>query len=361
MSDDAFTQVMKDSLKRTAETRTLAADALEYATTVFGHMLEGEDTGPLRIFASRFDRRELEATHLLTRELFGLLFETPEDVFVKGEVRKKQLVEYVKDERLEELGKYLRHAIDRSREGDPPTAETIIDFLANWLHTVGTDLVTAGMQNSYAPSESTSLARWRISLQGIEEYFISSIAAVNSAGIAERAAQDSLNARDAALAAAGQTGATTIGDHFSKVAASAKKDSRLWTNMTIGSIAAVVIAGALVLYWSRNSQITETLLHLVLVLPIVGLASYTARLAKYHQILGRWAEASSVLINSMPAFAKQISDTEMRERLILELSHGVFTKPIFGDEGKVEHVSPIPPDLINLLKEIAAKLPSRTG
>ncbi|ANN98184.1 hypothetical protein BAB74_05080 [Mycobacteroides abscessus] len=345
--------------------RAFARGALEYAYSAFSDMLrkDPEDLGQLQLLAGQFDRRQLQAAQRLTRKLSVLLFEQPEDIFSENAMGQKYLADYLGDKRLEELGKYLQHAFNRSIEGNPPTSATIIDFLVKWTESVSDDLESISFVNPSAlvktTSEETALNRWLIDFRAIGQEFLSALAAIDTASIAERAAQDTLDARDAAIAAAGQTGATAIGDHFSTVANSAKRSSTLWTFVTLGSIAAVALTGAAVLYWGRNSHITETLLHLVLVLPLIGLASYTARIAKYHQILGRWAEASSVLINSMPAFAKQITDTEMRERLILELSHGVFTKPIFGDEGKIEHISPIPPDLINLLKEIATKLPSR--
>ncbi|MEX3755131.1 hypothetical protein [Mycobacteroides abscessus] len=310
----------------------------------------------------RFDPRQLQAIQLAVQGLYDILFYEGQDIFDGDRVRTLYLVEYLSTGRLNELGQFLAHFVSRSADSNPPPVESLTDFLENWLVGARDELLyppTTTDKLLRTDSEQAALHRWQVNLGKLGRAYARNLEAIDALNVTEQAKQATLEARDAALAAAGQTGATTIGDHFSKVAAKAAKDSDFWTRMTIGSIFAIVLTGIGVLYWSRNSALPETLVHLVLVLPLVGLASYTARIAKYHQILGRWAEASSVLIDSIPAFAKQISDTGMREKLILELSHGVFTKPIFGDEGKTEHVSPLPPDLVNLLKDIAAKLPSR--
>ncbi|MBN7450307.1 hypothetical protein [Mycobacteroides abscessus] len=349
------------------DSRQQAYTTMQAADRFFTEAIQADGgSGPLSPLRDRFSPRELEATQSVVHGLFDLLFYQPEDIFDGKRVRARFLVQFVQQPLLDELAHYLSHSVARSFEQDPPpTAESVTDFLAKWIDSVLDGLVwglrDSGVELAGSNSESTALGRWQERLGKLRQDFARNLTAINTATVAERAAQETLNARDAALAAAGQTGATAIGGYFSQVADRERQSSKSWTKATIASIVAVVVAGAIILCISGNSPITQTLLHLVLMLPIVGLASYTARVAKYHQILGRWAESSSVLINSMPAFAKQITDSDARERLILELSHGVFSRPVFGDEGKIEHVSPIPPDLINLLKEIAAKLPNRAS
>jgi hypothetical protein len=44
-----------------------------------------------------------------------------------------------------------------------------------------------------------------------------------------------------------------------------------------------------------------------------------------------------------------------REELILILGRTVFGSPVFADESKTENVSGIPPELIELLKEIVRR------
>ena len=102
----------------------------------------------------------------------------------------------------------------------------------------------------------------------------------------------------------------------------------------------------------------DTLIHLVVILPIVGAAAYASRIALHHRLLARWAKTASVQLDSVEAFAQMLSDDADRNKLILELGQNVFAAPRYGDDSKREHYSAIPVDLNDAIKEIAKKFNS---
>jgi hypothetical protein len=78
------------------------------------------------------------------------------------------------------------------------------------------------------------------------------------------------------------------------------------------------------------------------------------------RMFARWAKTASVQVDSIEAFDQLLSTPENRDELILDLGRNVFGPPNFGEDSKGEHYSPLPPDLVEALKEIAARLSPRS-
>src|SRR5690606_26675355 len=140
--------------------------------------------------------------------------------------------------------------------------------------------------------------------------------------------EDILQSRDLARQAAGDTGAAVLGAHYSKVADKESVSAMAWTSVSIVSLVGVVAIGIWVLARSAalplGDQWVETLFHLVLTLPVIGIAAFAARLANHHRLLARWAKTAAVQLNSVGAFAQQMPTEAGREQLILHLGQTVF-------------------------------------
>lgn len=64
---------------------------------------------------------------------------------------------------------------------------------------------------------------------------------------------------------------------------------------------------------------------------------------------------SFVQIISVGAFAEKIPTPEGRKDLILFAGRTVFGAPVFADESKTGNVSGIPPELLELFKEVVRR------
>src|SRR5262249_16102045 len=148
--------------------------------------------------------------------------------------------------------------------------------------------------------------------------------------------------------AIGQSGAESLGEHFKKEAGIAEKSESNWTiTFFVCMLLTVAIGGVVIKNFGQDWK--DVLVHLAIVVPIVGSASYATRIAKHHRAFARWAMTAAVQVESVQAFATQLSDAKSRDSLILELGHNVFAPPQYGDASSHEHYSPIPADVLDAL------------
>jgi hypothetical protein len=293
-------------------------------------------------------------------DLRRVLFDEPEDVFDGNDTEGRFLVEYCSRPKIRELGKFVERILVRTIEDNPPSAEEVTDFLLRWIDmpqlNVLADWPEENPERTGSTSERTAIDRWVARLKDIESELRRAIDTTSALESAREAAVDAQRARDVARQAAGQTGAIKLGDHFARVATREGRLASQWTAFTIAAIVAVVGIGGLVLRERNDRPWAELLAHLAIVLPIIGLASYTARIARHHRMYARWSDTAAVQIESVAAFAEQLSEST-REQLIFSLGQSVFSTPAFSDDPRTEHVSAIPTELVDGVKVIAEKLP----
>lgn len=297
-------------------------------------------------------------------DLRDVLFDSPEDVFDGKATEGRFLVEYSQRAKILELGKFVERILFRTVDGNPPTSREVTDFLLQWIHSPRLNVLAEwpdeNPERTNSTSERTAVDRWVTRLEAIERDLrraIQTNTVLTAVESAQEAAEVAQRASNAARQAAGEKGAAKLGDHFAKVATRENRLASQWTAFTIAAIVAVVGIGGLVLRQSSEEQRwAEALVHLAIVLPIIGLASYTARIARHHRMYARWSDTAAVQIESIAAFAEQLSE-EPREQLILSLGQSVFASPAFSDDPRTEHISAIPADLVDALKALVEKLP----
>jgi hypothetical protein len=293
-----------------------------------------------------FDRTAAIGIEMLARDLIGILFEASQ----KGDVGDIYLVMFLDTKLLRKL----RIFIDDMLAHDPAhrsERQEVIDYLKTWMQNTAGSAALA-IQVLESAQDRAAMRGWIDDLETARQDFERALSAKAAAETAMQAADEALSARDRAREAAGDTGAAALGGHFKEIADDEGKTAFWWTVTTVVSLTLVIGAGILIIFRSVYTQWVETLLHLAVVLPILALATFSARLARYHRLLGRWAKTAAVQINSIGAFAEQLPTANAREELILTLGRTVFGPPVFADDSKTESVSSIPPDVIDLLKEI---------
>lgn len=317
----------------------------------------GELTRPVTItdadllllqFRFPFSHTTIRAIETLAKDLVIILFGAP----LKGDAGDVYLVMFLDTKLLRQLRVFTDDLLNR--DAPRPAENDAIDRLETWMHAAA-ESASRAIQESESAQDRAAIHKWIQALEVARQDFERSLNAQVAAEMAMQAADEAISARDLARQAAGETGAVSLGAHFKEISVEESRTAFWWTVTAVSSLVLVIGAGILIIFRSAYTQWIETLLHLAIVLPIIGLATFSARLARYHRLLGRWAKTASVQINSIGAFAEQISNDQAREELILYLGRTVFGPPIFADDSKTETVSAVPPELVDLLREFVRK------
>jgi hypothetical protein len=312
-----------------------------------------------------FTSAQLNALGSLFYLLEQALFESSSTVFDGNESRQRFLIEYVPANAVRDFTHYVRTNLSDESPVPFPGQEAVLAFFVEWMQAVKIitklspdGMVMAGVDETFvadAPSESIALKQWGAQLDEARSSFQKIL---DEDAARESAVQSAIEARHAANAArraAGETGALSMGQHFKQIADDEGKSETNWNRILLVLIAAIVAMSAFIVYKSVYAQWVQTLLHLIIILPIVGYATYASRIAGHHRMVARWTKTASVQVNSVQAFAEQLNTPENRDKLILELGKNVFSTPTYGETSKTEHFSAIPPDWVDAVKEVAKK------
>lgn len=373
--DDSGDLLAWQKPEQARDDRELAYNALNAAREAFERVSRQEygASDTLEPLGAKFDSELAQAIAQLLSDVRNVLFDDPQEIWTGRDSQVRYAVQFVPQARIRELGKTLERILTRTSEKDVPEPREVTDLLPELVKSLhdpleGSQLATranpvsGSLIRSTSPrpmttSEQTVRKRWAGHLKDIENDFRRRVRLASAVERAEEAAQDTSRARDLARQAAGQAGSTSLGAHFAKVARREAQLASQWTAFTIAAIAAVVGVGSLIILQDTNLHWAEGLAHLAIVLPIIGLASYTARIARHHRLHGRWSDTVAVQLESIPAFAEQLS-SDSRDQLLLAMGTSAFGSPALGsDDTRSEYISAVPPDLIDAVRAIAERLP----
>lgn len=366
--------------KQARADRELAYNALDMARKSFERVSRKEygDDKSLEPLGDKFDPELSNVIAQLLAAVRDVLFDDPQEVWTGRDTELRFAVEFIPTAQLRELGKTLERILIRTLERDAPEPREVTDLLPELVSSLrlpleqvmrpgrGTAVLSSGVMSSsstqrrFTTSEQTARRRWAEQLEQMENDFRRAIRLASAVERAEVAADETSRARDAARQAAGQTGSAALGAYFAKTARREARLASQWTAFTIAAVVAVVGVGSLIILHEGDRVWTESLAHLAIVLPIIGLASYTARIARHHRLHGLWSDTAAVQLESVPAFAEQLSP-DAREQLILGMGANIFAAPPSrNDDARSEYISAIPPDLIDALKSVAERIPKPT-
>lgn len=308
---------------------------------------------------------DLTALSSLFYLLERALFQSPVAVFDGEDNRQRFLIEYIPVRQLRDFKAYVETNLSDAFKEPFPGRDSVRAFFVEWTNTVKRvvdmppdEMKQAGVSELFiadTPSESIALKQWSAQLDEALSSFqriLDEEAARNSA---IQSAIEAQQAANAARRAAGEAGALNMGEHFKKIADDEGKSEANWNKILFVLIIAILAMSAFIVYKSVYAQWIQTLLHLIIVLPVIGAATYASKNAGHHRVVARWARTASVQVNSVQAFAEQLSSPANRDELILELGRNVFSTPTYGEPSKVEHFSAIPADIVDAAKEIAKK------
>lgn len=356
----------EDVTAGTLELRRQALDTLEMLIRAFSVAVgdtepESEsDKRGMRKLRAIFHLGQLRAVLKMSIDLKHVLFEFPLDSpLLSGGEDRRYLVQYLNDGLLMDLTETVAYFFKiADYEGDPPDYHILTDFLSAWkgnLH----EAASVNIRQPSTPSHASALARWERELLNIGNTFHSGLDSAEYAASAQRDAAQAAVARKAAERAASEAGALTMGTHFFQIAEDDTKKAWRWTLATFVLVSAVIGSSVWIVSQASPEEWVRALIHLIVVLPIAAAATYASKIARHHRLLARWAKTASVQINSVEAFSKQLSSEQNRDALILELGRNIFASPSYGDDPKGEHLSPIPAEALDALRQIAQKLPQR--
>ncbi|WP_156748990.1 hypothetical protein [Mycobacterium sp. 1482292.6] len=347
-----------------------AKDSLGRATTAFRKLLVPqsiEASDNLGALFNQFDETTLNALIELCYSLNRALFDEPTTIVDQnGAARRRYMFEFIDDGRIVELGNFIESIFSSDRQSFPGR-QTVIEFFREWLRgaEVSVKVSVASGTDVFSQNSSEKVARnlWANKLEDLSHQFDINLFAGSAAQDAEKSAQRAAAAEAAAERAAGRTGALSIGNHFRDISKQEGWKALAWTAAAFGGIAATLWISYSIVHNSIYSKWVEAFLHLIVVLPIIGAATYAASLARHHRVIARWAKTAAVQVDSVEAFSKQLASQQKRDEVILNLGRDVFSTPNYRDDIKGESLSAIPPDLLealkDALKEVAKKLPPR--
>lgn len=319
-----------------------------------------------------FSTETLEALVSLCERLGKTLFASPENFVYDEQNVTRYLIEYCPLSRTKELAEFLSMAMAEDSGSETSTQTVVVEFFQEWISKFIEsldDLVLSGRNlplvlsgsSKYVPlsdSERNAIRRWRNQIEDALSSFTQSRQIGEAVRVANQAAERATHSQDVAAEAAGNAGAATLGHHFSTVADSQGRNALGWTSFAFICVAAILYIGNEIVQNAVGSEWIQTLLHLAIVLPIVGAASYAARIAGHHRELARWAKTAAVQINTVSAFAEKLSTESARENLILTLGTNIFSAHVISD-GRGDKISTLPPELLEALKELVRKVPNQ--
>lgn len=356
---------LEDTLTdRQREERLALEEVLRDGQTLFRKLLVPGSIGPddgINKLLNRFDATTLNSLITLYFDLHRALFEKPETVFNSGTTRPRYLIQMLPESRISELVQFTERIFNDDARDFPGDIVEILDFYMEWLKDAENAAVTPDIIDP-SPSEISARKRWRDEIAAIATRFDEGLQAGKAADVAIAAAERATRAAEHAETASGETAQSALGNHFSRIADRERRWAFGWTVVTIAAVVAVVLIGLRIVSVAVSEEWQKTLFHLVLVLPILGLASYTATVAKTHRQLERWATTAYVQIRSVGAYSDLLPRSGgNREQLIMDLGQTIFGTPAFGEDPKGERISAVPADLLDALKDIAKALASRTS
>jgi hypothetical protein len=315
--------------------------------------------------ANGFGDAQLDALATLFFSLDRALFKSPQTSGPRTSSGQHFLIEYVPPRHVVDFAQYVHTNFEDTSKVPFPGQDAAIDFFVEWISILRQildggvpGLKTAGVDDFFisdTPSESTALKHWsRLLNEGLSTFQ----GLLNEKAARDAAINASIEVQQAAHAArraAGEAGALTMGQHFKQIADDEKKSEKYWNLFLFFLIAAILGMSAFIVYKSVYAQWVQTVLHLIIVLPVIGAATYASKIATHHRVVARWAKTASVQVNSIQAFAEQLSTHENRDKLVLKLGENVFSAPTYAELPRAEHFSAIPPDVVDPLKELARK------
>ncbi len=365
MAEDVSVPTWRGSDQPTADLRTNTQLLLTTLTDAFRGAADSKVPSRMRgqdieMLADIFNVGQCRAVSDFTSELSELLFSSPlEFPTFSADGGDVYMIEFMENSLLEDFNRAVSHFFTKASEGNPPPeANTLTHYLQTWNGQLNSTIQLAA-QKEHRASTNAALYRWAGKLQESSSRFSQALDLAQTAAFAREAANEAAQARDAARRAASETGALIMGAHFWQIATDDSKKAWYWTLAAFGSVVAVIGSSIWIASNLDVSRWKETVFHLVVVLPIVGAATYASKIARHHRLLARWAKTASVQINSVEAFSKQLSSPENRDKLILEVGRSIFSTPTYGDDTKGDQLSAVPVEILDALKEIAQKLPSR--
>lgn len=334
---------------------------------IYSPSQEYPDAKQLQPFRSAFGKGTSSALADLYDSLSSAIFLEPEFVFTGDASEQRYLVQYLDVEKIKELRAATEQIFAGGLKGESSAAEIAIDFLLEWTEGVRQALIDVPRLGSEqfsfrvdSVSEKTALRRWSKRISSARKQFEAALEALAAVETAREAVAETISLRDQARLATGEAGASALGSYFTAVSDAEHKSSLRWTAGAIASAFGALIVGLTILFKKDGWDWAETLFHLALALPLIGIASYVARIAGHHRSLARWAKAAAVQVNTAPAFSQLLANDESREDLILRLGHNIFAAPNFDGPSESDKISAIPPEWIEAFREMSQRLPKNS-
>lgn len=322
---------------------------------------------PVERIVGFYEPRSAAAFYAFISRLRNLLFNQPKQMLGShNEPVVRWLIELLAKREMLDFIQFVERIERINTKEDLPPESELLSFFRQWISDLQARLANPSLYDLPdfgSTSGKVALNRWESEISDMRKELEVSFAVAKAATESDSLLEDIEHARDAAQRAAGQTGNLKLGEHFRLIAAREEKAEQ---NYTVGVFVALLLtlligSSAVMQYSAESDEWSDALFHLALVLPVVGAASYASRIAGHHRMLARWAKTASVQVDSIDAFAQQLSEVENRDSLILQLGHNVFGSPTFGDGSKGEHYSTVPPEVADILKEIASKVTPGQG
>ncbi len=146
--------------------------------------------------------------------------------------------------------------------------------------------------------------------------------------------------------AAGSVGSNSLALAFTRYSDQQRSSARLWMTFSVAGLLAVAVIGGLMLRPDLSWQ--QMIAHLVIALPLAGVAAYAARESSRHRETSQWASRLAAQLLSLGPFSERLSEAG-REKLWDSFGSYVFGPYAGATENQLHTV---PPELVRAMTDL---------
>jgi hypothetical protein len=221
-----------DATAEDREARLGANDTLERGAVIFKGISDPDQAEfPLQPYSGRYGKAVSALFAGALQAILQILTGEAVQVFDHEKNTNRWCIQAIPNSRLLELGYFLARLQELPALGQLPTEQEFASFLLQWMADAQATLQDPNdpLAQIRTSSEKAARAGWAHEFEKLRESFDSARKAAQSAVTASQYEEQTKRARDAAMRAAGQTGALTLGQHFRNIVASEESSQRNWT------------------------------------------------------------------------------------------------------------------------------------
>lgn len=356
-TDSAIEQITKDFEDVALGQRNEGLGLYTTVTQTFGTLAGLYDalrqTGLPAAVTDSFSIETISAISTAGTALQRLFFEDGQRVVLTIDGQSsplRPLVEFVREDLLHELTKYVRGCLETvtnfGREPATPISPgwdaEIGDFIVRWLAEVCSrnayrnpesleGLLPRADPKPMSASMIAAVDHWIAETEELRGLLRSQLAVAATEEAAEQAQTKIRESTQRVQQATGDAGANALGLHYNRLGDTERRSAQLWSvTAVVAIVVAVVLAVTTLGRWVSEAGWATQLVHLAITLPVIAGGVYASRVGSRHRAQAWKANELAAQLKTLAAFADALDDgaqLRLREQFGAKVFVGVFDSP----------------------------------